>query len=391
MSISWEIENNEVDISADTDETLEPKVIKVRCKVNDGATSCFEGEMREITLFEDGEFIDDHITVRKAIVNGEYKDYEERTVKTNIHLRWFDFLVHTAKGVCKREGDYGETLENKHRPYKDIEEVRSGVNIVTIDVPLEEYKDIILEMIEDYENKPDYIFSERDLVEGAYNMMRNDFTWSKLLREVQIGDRRADGVMLLNYEENYGPDYKIIGIEAKADTDDYSRLYDQYDEYLNLCDEVYLVIEGKEPPEDLPFYVGVITFEDGMGIERGKMIRQAQSLKHETSAGKLWDMMIKVFNRECGAYVTKIGKTRRLFTMVHNLKRKLIWNQLVEGYHQGYVDSYVDLTEDEKELIRAVHGKLKPVATEESEEIIDDAYKQTHLYAFKTEGVNHGQ
>lgn len=127
--------------------------------------------------------------------------------------------------------------------------------------------------------------------------------------------------------------------------------------------------------------IGVISYESG----KGEILRQAQTLKHEVSVGKLWNMLINVFNQECGVPKTKVERTREFFRTVYNLKKKLIWNQLVEGYHQGYVDSYVELTENEKNLIRAFHGKVLPVVNKTSEEALQEVFLQHRLDEY-TEG-----
>lgn len=118
--------------------------------------------------------------------------------------------------------------------------------------------------------------------------------------------------------------------------------------YLAICDEVFLVIEDKEIPQDLPFYVGVIRVENGVG----KVLRSPHSLKHSIDTGNCWSTLLSGFYKHAGV---KNRKTRKqdIFQVIENIKRKLIWNQFVLGFHSTYVKEYVPLSIDEKRLVAA--------------------------------------
>lgn len=160
--------------------------------------------------------------------------------------------------------------------------------------------------------------------------------------QVEIGGCIADGLIFIDEPPWYS---RIIGLEAKSNKDNYSRLYNQVNAYLAICDEVYIVIEDKVPPPDLPFYVGIIRVNEETRIEK-----YAASLKHSINADELWTTLLKAFNVHCE--LPKNKNTWEFFNAVEEIKRKLIWNQFVKGFHQTYVKDYIPLTEKEKEMLR---------------------------------------
>ena len=121
----------------------------------------------------------------------------------------------------------------------------------------------------------------------------------------------------------------------------------QVNAYLSIADEVYLVVESKQPPPDLPFYVGIIKVQDGIV----KVVRRAQSLKHSIDINECWSTLINATRVHIG--LKREHKLRDFFNAIETVKRKLIWNQFVIGFHQTYVEKYVSLTEKEKKVIKA--------------------------------------
>jgi len=208
---------------------------------------------------------------------------------------------------------------------------------------------------------------EEDLINAAFNLIQKDFTWSEeteavhTRRQVEIGGCIADGLAFVNAPPKPS---KIIGLEAKTDGDNFSRLYNQVSAYLTICDEVYLVIEKKKPPLHLPFYVGVIQVT---GFKKAKVVRYATSLKHTINAGECWSTLLKAFLHHTGVDVairksdnaTGSGAKSALdfFDAVETIKRKLIWNQFVVGFHQTYVKDYIPMSGEEKRIVRAYFGQ----------------------------------
>ena len=139
---------------------------------------------------------------------------------------------------------------------------------------------------------------------------------------------------------------KIIGFEVKTNRDNYSRLFNQISAYQSICDEVYLVVEDRSPPKDLPIYVGIIHVIDG----NAKIHRRATSLKHSIDPGECWKTLLKSICIHAG--LKRETPLTSFFDTVENIKRKLIWNQFVIGFHQTYVKEYVPLSNDEKRLLQ---------------------------------------
>ena len=169
--------------------------------------------------------------------------------------------------------------------------------------------------------------------------------------QVEIDGCIADGLIFIEEQYRYS---RIIGLEAKTNKDNYLRLYNQVNSYLAICDEVYLVIEDKVPPSDLPFYVGIIEVGDEVQIKRF-----ATNLKHSINAHELWITLLKAFTEHC--HVQKGKNALDFFNTVENIKRKLVWNQFVIGFHQTYVKEYIPLTEVEKRIVRVFFGEFRQI------------------------------
>lgn len=208
---------------------------------------------------------------------------------------------------------------------------------------------------------------EEDLINAAFNLIQNEFVWSEekeavhTRQQVEIDGCIADGLVFINAPPTSS---KIIGLEAKTNGDNFSRLYRQVSAYLSICDEVYLVVEGKKPPIHLPFYVGIIRVG---GFKKAEVVKYATSLKHTINAGECWSTLLKAFLHHTGVdapirkndNATGSGAKSALdfFDAVETIKRKLIWNQFVVGFHQTYVKDYIPMSGEEKWIVRAFFGK----------------------------------
>lgn len=193
--------------------------------------------------------------------------------------------------------------------------------------------------------------TEKELIDAVFLYFKNKKVFGDVLvyekvictTQVEIGGCISDGLMFIDESHRSS---RIIGLEAKTNKDNYLRLYNQVNAYLAICDEVYLVIQDKVVPHDLSFYVGVIRVNEKVEIEK-----YATSLKHSINANELWVTLLKAFNVHC--YVKKDKNTLDFFNAVETIKRKLIWNQFVIGFHHTYVKDYIPLTEGEKRIVRA--------------------------------------
>lgn len=203
------------------------------------------------------------------------------------------------------------------------------------------------------------VLTEEELIVAAFNLFKNKTVFGDVVAyekvvcrtQVEIGGCIADGLLFISEPPRTS---RIIGLEAKTNKDNYSRLYEQVNAYLAICDEVYLVIQDKLSPPELPFYVGVIQVQS-----EARITRYATSLKHSINANELWDTLLKAFNSHCK--IPKKCDIWAFFNAVENIKRKLIWNQFVVGFHQTYVKDYIPLSAEEKRLVRAYYGESYPL------------------------------
>lgn len=197
--------------------------------------------------------------------------------------------------------------------------------------------------------------TEKDLIDASFLHFKNRKVFGDFLihekvhcrTQVEIDSCIIDGLIFIDEPPRYS---KIIGLEAKTNKDNYKRLYSQLNAYLAICDEVYLVIEDKALPSDLPFYVGIIEV-----AEEARIKRHATSLKHSINANELWITLCKAFSEHC--HIQKDKNILEFFNAVENIKRKLIWNQFVIGFHQTYVKEYIPITENEKKIVKAFFGE----------------------------------
>ncbi len=226
---------------------------------------------------------------------------------------------------------------------KDKDE-RYGGGHVSFVIEPHEWKAELINHIKQQEEA--FYLSEHELLNASSDLLNGEYSWVYFKRHVEIDGRIVDGLAFVNHCNNYNSSTKIIGFEIKTNHDNYLRLYDQINSYLSICDEVYLVIEDKKIPKDLPFYVGVIRVQDSIS----EITRRATSLKHSVDVGDCWKTLLKNLCVNIG--LKRDTPLIEFFNTMENIKRKLIWNQFVVGFHTTYVKEYVALTDDEKRLLR---------------------------------------
>lgn len=191
--------------------------------------------------------------------------------------------------------------------------------------------------------------SEAELIEKGLELFKGQYDVFKFMRHVEINGCITDGLLFKGSNDS---DFRIIGFEAKTDHDTYMRLYNQVNSYLTICDEVYLIVQTKELPKDLPFYVGVIRVSPGSA----EFVRHATTLKHGIDAGDCWMTMLRNLNTHCE--INRREDTLDFFRTVENIKRKLVWNQFIVGFRQSWTKDYLALSDSERNLFNA-HFKSK--------------------------------
>lgn len=200
----------------------------------------------------------------------------------------------------------------------------------------------------------DFWMTENELIESAHKLMDADYSSVHFKQQVEINHSIIDGIAFCK-DYLMGNKFLIVGFEAKTDKDNYGRLFGQINSYLAICDMVYLVVQNKEIPKDLPFFVGVISSQSG----KGEILRRAYSLKHSVEAAECWNTMLHNLEKHVG-----LGRGERamlFFDAIETIKKKLIWNQFVVGFHRAWHEDYIPLTPKEKRLIKTFFGKDTPL------------------------------
>jgi len=311
-----------------------PKVVKVVYDTSIGS------DRKKIVLFDNGKMLDDNIEERHWFMAEEPKSVSDQK-----YIFSCDFILQFGDKEYVRSDISLHCNGNNRKILKiDVSSEHDNTGHVSFLIEPKEWKGELLNHIKQQEK--DFYLSEHELLLASHDLLKDEYSWVHFRHHVEIDGCIVDGLAFVNHCNNYNSNTKIIGFEAKTNHDNYKRLYGQINSYLSICDEVYLVIEDKDVPKDLPFYVGVIKVQDSIS----KIARQATSLKHSADVGDCWKTLLKNLCVSIG--LKKETPLIKFFNTLENIKRKLIWNQFVIGWHQTYVDEYVALTDDEKKLIK---------------------------------------
>lgn len=131
---------------------------------------------------------------------------------------------------------------------------------------------------------------------------------------------------------------ELIGIEIKSDKDKIKRLDEQLINYINLFDKVYIAIEKKMTPENLPSFVGIIRLNDVVKIER-----EAQLLSISASAF-ITKTAAKKTIKASGGIKNRSSELVFYIDQIEKVKRKLIYNTL-------FYDNILPLTPSERVVV----------------------------------------
>jgi hypothetical protein len=327
-----------------------PKVIKITCE---------DGHLGDqiITLFENGKIRAEPIECRKLtwadMGNTPEKEARQEIVLSDqVHVQIGNSVFQReCKLACRERERKIVKIEPRKFTNHEIELSLDKIEgkrdkYVTFLIEKQDFAGDLLTYKKKIESK--FNLTEHELIQEAHKIIKGQYSWVHFRNHVEIDGRITDGLAFVGSTKDHNG--KIMGFEAKADTDNYERLYRQLDSYLTICDEVYLIVESKEPPTDLPFYVGIIKVKDGIG----ETVRAATSLKHSIDVGECWKTLLKGMNAHLN--LKRNTDTISFFNAVENIKRKLIWNQFVIGYHQTWVQEYVPLTDAERRLVKSYFG-----------------------------------
>jgi len=315
-----------------------PKVVKVIYDTSIGSDG------KKIILFDNGKMLNDPIEERHWCMAEE-----PDVISNHKYIFSCDFIIKFGDKEYTRSDILLHCNGSDRKIIKiDVSSERDNTRHVSFLIEPKEWKGELLNHIKQQEKE--FYLSEHELLIASHDLLKGEYSWVHFKQHVEIDGCIVDGLAFVNHCNNYNSNTKIIGFEAKTNHDNYKRLYNQINSYLSICDEVYLVIEDNEVPKDLPFYVGVIKVQDSIST----ITRRAVSLKHSADVGDCWKTLLKNLCVNIG--LKRETPLIRFFNTIENIKRKLIWNQFVIGWHQTYVEEYVSLTDDEKKLIKIFFG-----------------------------------
>ena len=300
--------------------------------------------IKERIIYQDRKILDKQLKVR---IYGEDPHGKLKfSVETEIKF---------GDKIYKRKYNKGgnsfeiETIKRQRKKKKDEKSVLGDSFFVVLEQ--KDYEDSLLRFVHKIEKE--FCLTEDELIEVAHNFIKKDYTWCLFKTQVEISGCVIDGLAFVNQKNHY-KNAKIIGFEAKTNKDNYKRLYDQLNAYLSICDKVYLIIEDKKPPIDLPFYVGIIKVDKG----NGEVIREAQDIKHSIDIDNIWSTLMKNLNIHIDISVKPKVDLFKFFVDIETIKRKLIWNQFVIGWDHGCSfsgENTAKLTDKEKRFIRSYY------------------------------------
>lgn len=110
---------------------------------------------------------------------------------------------------------------------------------------------------------------DKDIREGLFEFLDENFGKNRIIEEKQIGKSRADAMMVTKD--------KIWGIEIKSDADTFARLERQVKDYNRFFDYNIVAVGASHAShieEHVPDYWGIITIEDNGGIPDFYFLRQ---------------------------------------------------------------------------------------------------------------------
>jgi len=295
----------------------------------------------EIMLYEFGKFCCPTLVKNAFRYNPNEKedlaDYHE-SIDVNVQIKVGTSLITRSNEI-----------KFKPKPRKILSKTQSS-NIYSkgfnyeFCIPKEEIEEELLKLMNKTEHN--FWFTENELIQQSHKLLEGQYDYVHFRTHITIEESIIDGIAFIQQKEGI----KIIGFEAKTDHDNFNRLYTQMNSYLNICDEVYLVLQSKETPKDLPFYIGILRVKEG----KIQVERRPQTLKHEVNENRIWKIMVENLNRQVQIKVT--SHTKDIFGLVENIKKKLLWNQYVVGYRTHWADSYVDLDDKEKKLLQGYYA-----------------------------------
>jgi len=146
---------------------------------------------------------------------------------------------------------------------------------------------------------------------------------------------------------------ELIGFEIKGDSDNYSKLGFQLNNYVRFCDEVYIVLHKKKAPDWLPDNVGVLRVS-----EKGKILQEKTAMTWrnrffpEISTNFEWNALKKTHGIQ-----ERSEAISTLLELAPMIWKRVLFNRffgIVDGEKKVFV-KYYPFSENELTLIAKIN------------------------------------
>lgn len=144
---------------------------------------------------------------------------------------------------------------------------------------------------------------------------------SDCIFKTQVKVRSSIIDFLVFVQNNKNEISEVIGIEIKSDKDSFRRLTKQLSDYYGICNRVYIAVEDKEVPKDMPSFVGVFRLNNNKIEEE----RYAEIIKEPLESFKLNKTTVSNLTEEFSNLLVTIEK-------INNIQKKLVAFQITNDF-----------------------------------------------------------
>jgi hypothetical protein len=174
-----------------------------------------------------------------------------------------------------------------------------------------------------------------------YKKLTNDF---KLAKERNyLPENNAPFDLVAGDEESLG----MVGFEIKGDTDNFSRLKNQINEYVYAFDGMYLVLHKKNPPEWMPDFIGILRVFENEDI----YIEEHSSIWNLLDIGSNYDWDAVLKSNSLGKCSIKVKET---LDIIKSIRKNIMFNRFFavqDGFNTYKYEKFYPLSEKEKSVI----------------------------------------
>lgn len=201
--------------------------------------------------------------------------------------------------------------------------------------------------IEKYNIKKENLKNEKDLLgEDITNILDEHLNKLGYLT-IRERNYKAENNSPFDLVSGNEKDYEMVGFEIKGDTDNFSRLKNQINEYVYAFDGMYLVLHKKKEPEWLPDFIGVLRIFENKDIYVEKYSSVWDFL--DIGSNYDWDAILKSNN---------LGKTKEkvksTLNIIKSIRKNILFNRffaIQDGINTYNYQKFYPLTDKQREVL----------------------------------------